>query len=167
MKRRHVARLNHCERLAGRRAGRRSTLVWEMKRYAGRLLKPLRTKTKASLEWRTSRLSENEHMRGRADPEPDRTHMPGYSIRLRSGGIWPSNRLSERMLGVQNHWLGTARPDGRSHSAPVWGSVTGTVLVSDTLRPTGTGADRIGAIDAGVVGGANKGLGRGGHQCTM
>jgi hypothetical protein len=38
--------------------------------------------------------------------------------------------------------------------------------LADTLHPTGTGADRIGAFDAGSVGGANKVLGRGGHQCT-
>jgi hypothetical protein len=87
-------------------------------------------------------------------------------IRLHSGGIGPSNYLRERMLGVRNYWLGTTRPDGRSHAAPVWRSVTGTALVSDTLHPTGTGADRIAAFDAGAVGGVHDVLGRGGHLCT-
>ena len=105
-------------------------------------------------------------MRGRADPEPDRPHMPGYSIRLPSGGIGPSNYLSERMLVVRNYWLRTTRPDGRSHAAPVRGSVTGTALVSDTLHPTGTGADRSAAFDAGAVSGVHDVSRRGGHQCT-
>jgi len=34
---------NALQRLAGRRAGQRSTLVWGMKRHVGRLLRPLRT----------------------------------------------------------------------------------------------------------------------------
>ena len=38
--------------------------------------------------------------------------------------------------------------------------------LADTLHPTGTGADRIAAFDAGSVGGVPKVLGRGGHQCT-
>ena len=112
-------------------------------------------------------MSENEHMRGRVDLEPDRPHVPGYSIRLHSGGIGPSNYLSVRMLVVRNYWLGTTRPDGRSHAAWVRGSVTGTALASDTMHPTGTGANRIAALDAGAVGGVHDVSGRGGHQCTM
>jgi len=111
-------------------------------------------------------VSENGHMRGRADPEPDRPHMPGYSIRLHSGGIGPSNHLRERMLVVRNWGLGTTRPDGRSHAAPMRESVTGTALVYDTLPPTGTGADRIAALNAGAVGGVHDVSGSGGHQCT-
>src|SRR5215203_5477252 len=111
------------------------------------------------------RLSENEHMRGRVDPEPDRLHMPAYGIYLHSGGIGTLHDLSEQMLSVRNYWLGTTRPDERSHATRVQRSVTGTALVSVTMHPTGTGADRSAALDEGAIGDVHDVVGRGEQQC--
>ena len=50
--------------------------------------------------------------------------MPaGYGILdpTSGSGLLPWSRVSERMAGARNYWIGTTRPDGRPHAAPVWG----------------------------------------------
>jgi PPOX class probable F420-dependent enzyme len=48
--------------------------------------------------------------------------MPaGYGIDRTTEGLLPWGYVSERMAGAHNYWVGTTRPDGRPHIAPVWG----------------------------------------------
>ena len=60
-------------------------------------------------------MAEHEAQRGR--PE-----MPaGYGIHPGSEGMLPWSWVTERLEAARNYWIGTTRPDGRPHLAPVWG----------------------------------------------
>jgi pyridoxine/pyridoxamine 5'-phosphate oxidase len=67
-------------------------------------------------------LSESEHPRP-AEPTPSRPAIPaGYGIEHSpSAEMIPWSAVGERLAGARNYWLGTTRPDGRPHAAPVWG----------------------------------------------
>ena len=45
----------------------------------------------------------------------------GYGIATGAEGLLPWNWVTERMVAARNYWVGTTRPDGRPHVAPVWG----------------------------------------------
>ena len=45
----------------------------------------------------------------------------GYGIDTTAEGLLPWSQVAERMAGSRNYWVGTTRPDGRPHAAPVWG----------------------------------------------
>lgn len=53
----------------------------------------------------------------------DRPHMPkGYGLKpAEAGQLLPWSWVEERLLAARNYWICTTRPDGRPHSAPVWG----------------------------------------------
>ncbi|MBP7963597.1 MAG: pyridoxamine 5'-phosphate oxidase family protein [Caldilineaceae bacterium] len=54
---------------------------------------------------------------------PSRPHMPGYGIQDAEdgAGLLPWSHVDERMAAARNYWIGSTRPDGRPHAAPVWG----------------------------------------------
>jgi hypothetical protein len=66
-------------------------------------------------------LAEQGWMRGATEPEPGRPGMEGYGISTGSDGMLSWDRVGERMASSRNYWIGTTRPDGRPHAAPVWG----------------------------------------------
>jgi len=48
--------------------------------------------------------------------------MPeGYGIDRATEGLLPWSYVGERMASSRNYWVGTTRPNGRPHVAPVWG----------------------------------------------
>jgi PPOX class probable F420-dependent enzyme len=49
--------------------------------------------------------------------------MPGYGIRgpFEGGGLLPWRWAEDRLTSSRSYWVGTAWPDGRPHSMPVWG----------------------------------------------
>lgn len=44
-----------------------------------------------------------------------------YGISKSGEGLLPWSWASERMSAARNYWIGSTRPDGRPHVAPVWG----------------------------------------------
>src|ERR1700730_10640230 len=59
-----------------------------------------------------------------ADPAGCRVGLPNvppmYGLRPREQYL-PFSHAEERMSKSRNYWICTCRPDGRSHSIPVWG----------------------------------------------
>jgi PPOX class probable F420-dependent enzyme len=55
------------------------------------------------------------------------------------------SRVAARLAPARNYWLGTTRPDGSPHAAPVWGVVHGEVLYLytevDTVKARNLRAD--------------------------
>jgi PPOX class probable F420-dependent enzyme len=47
--------------------------------------------------------------------------MPDYGISDGPDGLLPWSFASQRMAAARNYWIGSTRPDGRPHAAPVWG----------------------------------------------
>ena len=49
--------------------------------------------------------------------------MPAsYGVdRTATEGMIPWNVVGNRLASARNYWVGTTRPDGRPHAAPVWG----------------------------------------------
>jgi hypothetical protein len=57
-----------------------------------------------------------------SEPPSDRPQLtPGYGIETSREGLLPWSYVSEHMAAARNYWVATTRPDGRPHSAPVWG----------------------------------------------
>jgi PPOX class probable F420-dependent enzyme len=57
-----------------------------------------------------------------AEPRPHRPRFPeGYGISANPDGLLPWSWATERLAGSRNYWIGTTRPDGSPHAAPVWG----------------------------------------------
>ena len=55
-------------------------------------------------------------------PEPMRPDMPaGYSAPGSKPKFVPWSFAEERLTDSHNYWICSTRPDGRPHSAPVWG----------------------------------------------
>ncbi len=66
-------------------------------------------------------MSGQKHPRRHTEPEPSRPQAEDYGISTSGDGMLPWSRVSERMSAARNYWVGTTRPDGRPHVAPVWG----------------------------------------------
>ena len=65
----------------------------------------------------------------RIDPVPQRPYFgTTYGIDPSSEGLLPWRWASDQMAASRNYWIGSTRPDGRPHVAPVWG-----VWVDDVL----------------------------------
>jgi hypothetical protein len=48
--------------------------------------------------------------------------MPAaYGIEQGAEGLLPWSFVAERLASARNYWVGTTRPEGRPHVAPVWG----------------------------------------------
>ena len=60
---------------------------------------------------------------GLMSPEPraERPDMPGYGIEASASGMLAWAWAAERLARSRNYWVATTRPDGRPHSAAVWG----------------------------------------------
>ena len=54
-------------------------------------------------------------------PTADRPWIPGYGIPETAEGMLSWSWAQERLDAALNYWVGTTRPDGRPHAAPVWG----------------------------------------------
>ena len=50
-----------------------------------------------------------------------RPHMDGYGVPEGAEGLLDWSWAEERLARTRNYWVGTATPDGRPHSMPVWG----------------------------------------------
>ena len=53
----------------------------------------------------------------------DRPFMPGYGIQPAENGLglFPWATVQKQMESARNYWVASVRPDGRPHTAPVWG----------------------------------------------
>lgn len=51
----------------------------------------------------------------------NRPHMPGYGIRKSKSGLLAWTFISEHMESAHNYWMVSVSPQGRPHTAPVWG----------------------------------------------
>lgn len=59
---------------------------------------------------------------GMAVPVAERPGLvEGYGVNPDEEGLLPWAYVDGRMAGSRNYWIGTTRPDGRPHAAPVWG----------------------------------------------
>ena len=71
-------------------------------------------------------------------PEPGRMTTPDYGFDKAEnvpGERLPWSRVSELLVASRNYWICTTRPDGRPHSAPVWGVwLDGTLYFSTGAR---------------------------------
>ena len=45
----------------------------------------------------------------------------GYGVSSGEEGLSTWDHVRQRMEDSRNYWIGTTRPDGRPHAAPVWG----------------------------------------------
>jgi nitroimidazol reductase NimA-like FMN-containing flavoprotein (pyridoxamine 5'-phosphate oxidase superfamily) len=50
-----------------------------------------------------------------------RPNMPHYGIATEEAGMLEWAWVDERMAKSRNYWIGSTRPDGKPHVAPVWG----------------------------------------------
>ncbi|MCB9420948.1 MAG: pyridoxamine 5'-phosphate oxidase family protein [Ardenticatenaceae bacterium] len=50
-----------------------------------------------------------------------RPKMQDYGIHESREGMLTWDFVDEQMAQSRNYWIGTTRPDGRPHAAPVWG----------------------------------------------
>lgn len=61
-------------------------------------------------------------MRHPFDEKRSRPYMPGYGLEGQTDeGMLSWTWVSEQMEKSRSYWLGTTRPDGRPHVAPIWG----------------------------------------------
>jgi nitroimidazol reductase NimA-like FMN-containing flavoprotein (pyridoxamine 5'-phosphate oxidase superfamily) len=59
-----------------------------------------------------------------AEPKPSRMTSHGYGFeqaKTAPGKRFPWRRASKLLETARNYWIGTTGPQGRPHSAPVWG----------------------------------------------
>ncbi len=57
----------------------------------------------------------------RPSPTRSRPNIPDYGISTRDEGLMAWDWVDEQMAKSRNYWIGSIRPDGRPHAAPVWG----------------------------------------------
>jgi nitroimidazol reductase NimA-like FMN-containing flavoprotein (pyridoxamine 5'-phosphate oxidase superfamily) len=57
----------------------------------------------------------------RTAPKRSRPNMPDYGISTEPKGLMSWDWVDEQMAKSRNYWICSTRPDGRPHSAPVWG----------------------------------------------
>ena len=69
------------------------------------------------------------------NPDPQRPYFgKTYGIDSSLEGLLPWSWVSEQMARSRNYWIGSTRPDGRPHVAPVWGVWLDDVLYFSTDR---------------------------------
>ncbi len=75
----------------------------------------------------------SENTRREPGPSPDRPDFSeAYGVSANVEGMLPWDRADERLAESRNYWIGTTRPDGRPHAAPVWGVWVAGALVFGT-----------------------------------
>ena len=67
--------------------------------------------------------SEQQSASGGLKTRRGRPKMKDYGISGSAEGLLPWEVVVERLSGARNYWIGTTRPDGKPHAAPVWGIV--------------------------------------------
>jgi hypothetical protein len=69
------------------------------------------------------------------NPDPQRPYFgKTYGIDPSPAGLLPWSWVTEQMARSRNYWIGSTRPDGRPHIAPVWGVWLDGVLYFSTDR---------------------------------
>ena len=67
----------------------------------------------------------SSHPKAPASQNPAATvgvpHMPAMYHGKKRDKFLPWSHAEERLTSARNYWICTSRPDGRPHSAPVWG----------------------------------------------
>ena len=67
-------------------------------------------------------MSEKISLGSPGGPRAGRPGMAeGYGISSGEEGLLAWDHVRGRMEASRNYWIGTTRPDGRPHAAPVWG----------------------------------------------
>jgi nitroimidazol reductase NimA-like FMN-containing flavoprotein (pyridoxamine 5'-phosphate oxidase superfamily) len=67
-------------------------------------------------------VAEGVSLRGLGGPRAERPGIvEGYGVSSGEEGLLAWDHVRERMASSRNYWIGTTRPDGRPHAAPVWG----------------------------------------------
>ena len=56
-----------------------------------------------------------------SEPLAQRPAMQDYGISDEPDGLLPWSYASQQLTAARNYWIGSTRPDGRPHAAPVWG----------------------------------------------
>lgn len=56
----------------------------------------------------------------RSNVQADRPYIPGYGVPETREGMLSWSWAVERLENAIHYWIGTTRPDGRPHAAPVW-----------------------------------------------
>ncbi|MFZ2360231.1 MAG: pyridoxamine 5'-phosphate oxidase family protein [Anaerolineae bacterium] len=56
-----------------------------------------------------------------AEPLAQRPAMQDYGISSEPDGLLPWSFADQQLAAARNYWIGSTRPDGRPHAAPVWG----------------------------------------------
>lgn len=77
-----------------------------------------------------------------AVPRPSRMTSPGYGFQKATsppGERFPWSRVEELLASVRACWIGTTRPNGRPHAAPVWGVWLDGVLYFSTGKESRKG----------------------------
>jgi hypothetical protein len=59
---------------------------------------------------------------------------PGYGITAEPEGLLPWAWADERLAAARTYWVGSTRPDGGPHAAPVWGLWLGGAVCFSTSR---------------------------------
>ncbi len=54
-------------------------------------------------------------------PPAGRPLMQGYGIQTETDGLLTWDWVTTRLETARSYWIASTRPDGRPHSAPVWG----------------------------------------------
>ena len=70
-----------------------------------------------------------------SSPKPSRMTSPGYGLenaKSPPGEHFPWQRVEEVIAAARNYWIGSTRPDGHPHAAPVWGVWLEAVLYFST-----------------------------------
>jgi nitroimidazol reductase NimA-like FMN-containing flavoprotein (pyridoxamine 5'-phosphate oxidase superfamily) len=64
------------------------------------------------------------------------TRLPGYGVPTSEEGMLAWGHVTDLFAGARLYWVGTTRPDGRPHAAPVWGAWVDETLYLETGRRT-------------------------------
>lgn len=75
-------------------------------------------------------------------PQPSRMTSPGYGLENTEsppGVRFPWQRVEEIIAAARNYWIGSTKPDGSPHAAPVWGVWLNGVLYFSTGKQSRKG----------------------------
>jgi nitroimidazol reductase NimA-like FMN-containing flavoprotein (pyridoxamine 5'-phosphate oxidase superfamily) len=77
-------------------------------------------------------MAESETREGRQELAGVPVEAPAdYPFPKHQDGFLPWSRTREQLINARYYWLATARPDGRTHVAPLWGAWVDDLLYFD------------------------------------